>query len=161
MIFLTIGTQMSFDRLIKCVDGWAADHPEVKVFAQMGETDLHPEHIQATGFISSQEYAEQMREASLVIAHAGLGSIISALENGKPILVLPRRADLGEHRNDHQLATARRFEGHEGVLVAFTTEDLIDRLNRLEEITAPGVLRRDAAPELLDAIRAFVQERGN
>ncbi|MFT5049183.1 MAG: UDP-N-acetylglucosamine transferase subunit ALG13 [Chlamydiales bacterium] len=161
MIFLTIGTQMAFDRLVECVDGWAAGRPDVRVFAQIGDSALSPEHIEARGFISPQEYAEHMREASVVIAHAGLGSIISALENGKPIIVLPRRAEMGEHRNDHQLATARRFEAHDGVFVAFTTEDLIDRLGRLESITAPDVLRQDAAPELLDAIRAFIQERGD
>ena len=52
----------------------------------------------------------------VVIAHDEMGSIITALEMGKPIVVMPRRAELGEHRNDHQVAAAApgRAQGGEG-----------------------------------------------
>ena len=49
-----------------------------------------------------------MDAAAAIVAHAGMGTILTALETGKRLLVMPRRAALGEHRNDHQLATVSR-----------------------------------------------------
>ena len=59
--------------------------------------------------MSPKECTDRMVAADAIIAHAGMGTILTALEMGKPLLVMPRRAELGEHRNDHQLATAMRF----------------------------------------------------
>jgi len=36
MIFVTVGAQMAFDRLIRAVDAWAGVHPAVSVFGQIG-----------------------------------------------------------------------------------------------------------------------------
>ncbi len=63
-----------------------------------------------------------MQAATAIVAHAGMGTILTALEMGKPLLVMPRRAALGEHRNDHQLATASRFAELGRVKVAFSTK---------------------------------------
>jgi UDP-N-acetylglucosamine transferase subunit ALG13 len=35
-----------------------------------------------------------------------MGTILSAAELGKPVILMPRRAKFGEHRNDHQQDTA-------------------------------------------------------
>jgi hypothetical protein len=35
-----------------------------------------------------------------------MGTILSAAELGKPLILMPRRAKFGEHRNDHQQDTA-------------------------------------------------------
>ena len=109
MIFVTVGTQGQFDRLIRTVDEWAGLRGRTDVFAQTGPSDYRPEHIRSKPFIDPTEFRKHVESASLVIAHAGMGSIITALEFGKHIIVMPRRADLGEHRNDHQVATAKRF----------------------------------------------------
>ena len=58
--------------------------------------------------------------ARLVVAHAGVGSVVSAGEQGKPIVVLPRRAALGEHTSDHQVETIGWLRGKPGVHVAGT-----------------------------------------
>ena len=67
-----------------------------------------------------------------MISHAGMGSIITALELGKRIIVMPRRANLGEHRNDHQLATAKRLSEQGRIMVAFTEQELVDKLDQLQ-----------------------------
>ena len=79
------------------------------VFAQVGPTDLRPRHIEWAPFIEPAEFRERVRACSAMVAHAGMGSILTAMEFGKPILVMPRRGALMETRNDHQVATARRF----------------------------------------------------
>ena len=64
------------------------------------------------------DYAAAIAAARLVVAHAGVGSIVSAGEHGRPIVVLPRRAALGEHTSDHQVETVGWLRGKPGVHVA-------------------------------------------
>lgn len=131
MIFVTVGAQMPFDRLVRAVDAWAARGGNGDVFAQIGPSDYRPQFMAYTRFLPPPEFAAQFGVASLVVAHAGMGSIITALERGKPILVMPRRGELGETRNDHQVATAQRFRGLGPVEVAFDEHELSTALDRL------------------------------
>src|SRR5690349_506002 len=96
MIFVTVGAQMPFDRLVRCVDHWAAGRGRRDVFAQIGPTAWRPENIEFVQFMEPPEFRARVTEAKAVVAHAGMGSIITALELGKPILVMPRRGDLRE-----------------------------------------------------------------
>ncbi|MCP4249427.1 MAG: hypothetical protein GY778_20485 [bacterium] len=156
MIFVTVGAQTPFDRLVQTVDRWAGKGAREHVFAQIGPTAWRPAHIQWTQFILPTEFEPQVRRASLLIAHAGIGSILTAMALGKPILVMPRRAALGETRNDHQLATAKHFAEY-GVAVAENESELARRLDRLHELSAPAALSRQASPGLLCTLRAFIE----
>lgn len=117
MIFVTVGTQLPFDRLIRAVDSLA---PRIgkRVFAQTSESSFRPTHIEWRAFIRPTEVDAFFREADVVVAHAGIGTILTAQKYGKPLIVMPRRAGLGEHRNDHQLATVKGLEGRRGIYVA-------------------------------------------
>ena len=157
MIFVTVGTQGQFDRLIRTVDEWAGSHGRADVFAQTGPSDYFPERIRAERFIDATEFRRRVEAASLVISHAGMGSIITALELGKRIIVMPRRASLGEHRNDHQLATARRFAEQGRVVVAFTEQELVERLDRFQVSHEAERLGEHASPSLISAIRTFIE----
>ena len=68
--------------------------------------------------------------ADAIIGHAGIGTIITALQLAKPLLVMPRQGALRETRNDHQLATARRFCNFPSVHVAQDEHDLQRWLSR-------------------------------
>ena len=107
MIFVTVGTQLTFDRLIRAVDAWAEANPGQEVFAQINEGGYQPRHIAFAAHVDPLTFSRRFAEATVVVAHAGMGTIIPALEAGKPLLLLPRLAALGEHRNDHQVGTAR------------------------------------------------------
>jgi UDP-N-acetylglucosamine transferase subunit ALG13 len=156
VIFLTVGTQIPFDRLVSAVDRWAGEDPGRRVFAQIGPTSVRPRHIEWCDFISPADCRKRLSDAELVVSHAGMGTILSALELGTPALVLPRRAALGEHRNDHQLATARWFEQIAGVTVAFDEAQLVERL-RAADWLAGGPRIGDSAPTgFIDALRAFI-----
>ena len=98
-----------------------------------------------------------MRDADAIVAHAGMGTILSALELGKPLLVMPRVAALGEHRNDHQLATAKRFAETGHVAVAEDAEALIVKLDELDALTAHDRISRYASDDLLGALGAFIR----
>lgn len=117
MIFVTVGTQLSFDRLVQMVDEWAGRHPQEQVFVQSGDSRCTPRHCQSTPFTSPDEWERLFHSADRVISHAGMGTIIKSLEFAKPLVIAPRKASLGEHRNDHQCATAARFSGFDNISI--------------------------------------------
>ncbi|MGO4509322.1 hypothetical protein CT676_17520 [Bradyrhizobium sp. MOS001] len=157
MIFVTVGTQGHFDRLVRTVDEWAGMRGKPDVFAQIGPSDYRYENISAERFIDPGEFRRRVESASLVIAHAGMGSIITALELGKRILVMPRRASLGEHRNDHQVATATRFSEQGRIEVAFDEQELSLKLDQLEVSCDQDRLDPQASSHLIGAIRTFIE----
>lgn len=156
MILVTVGAQMPFDRMTRAVDAWAAERGRKDIFAQIGTTDFVPECIEWTPFLEPEEFKARVREADILVAHAGMGSIISAMEAGKPILVMPRRGDLRETRNDHQVATAERFLEMGRVSVAFDETELKTKLDMLDSMRASGAISPWASPELITGIKAFI-----
>lgn len=156
MIFVTVGTQLAFDRMVHAIDGWAAMHPDVQFFAQIGPSAHPPRHVQHADFVPPQRADELMRTAELVVAHAGMGSILTALRYRKPIVVVPRKAALREHRNDHQMATARWLEGRQGVTVAWDEQALLRVLERRGELeVGPGIDDAAAGP-LVQRLHAYL-----
>jgi UDP-N-acetylglucosamine transferase subunit ALG13 len=143
MILVTVGAQMPFDRLVKGVDSWASSRHRQDVFAQIGTTTCYPSYIRWTHWLSPSEFRKQIKTSAAMVAHAGMGSIIAAQELGKPILVMPRRSDIGETRNDHQFATARRFFELGRVLVAFDESELASKLDQLAEMSYGRNAERD------------------
>jgi UDP-N-acetylglucosamine transferase subunit ALG13 len=155
-LFVTVGTQFPFDRLVRVVDQWLGHHPEAKGFGQIGPTTYRPSYMDWAPFIDAGECRRRVESATAVIAHAGMGSIITALELGKPIIVMPRNAALDEHRNDHQLATARSMLARGRVIVAFDEAHLMEKLDHLESLTGDRELHTGASPQLLMTLRRFL-----
>lgn len=156
MIFVTVGTQLPFDRMIRVVDEWAGRHPEARVFAQIGPGQYRPQHMAFADFVAPGRADELMQEASLIVAHAGMGSVLTALQLQRPILIVPRRASLGEHRNEHQLATARWLENKPGVTVAWDEAELAQRLDRLDQLSPASRIDATASPELIARLASFI-----
>lgn len=128
MIFVTVGTQLAFPRLVAAIDRIA---PALgHVVAQTGPDPADYRHLERHDFLSPGDYRARFHTARLVIAHAGIGTILSAMQSEKPLVLMPRRAALGEHRNDHQMATARRLAGMPGISVAWGEEDLAPLIDR-------------------------------
>ncbi len=147
---------MPFPRLIRALDEWAGERGRRDVFAQIGPTADRPRHIAWTHFMPPNDFRAKMNEATAVVAHAGMGTIISALCARKPIIIMPRRGDLMETRNDHQKATAGRFAAMRGVGVAADREALFSQLDRLDDLAAPLGISDIASQELLFTIRSFI-----
>lgn len=157
MIFVTVGAQMPFDRLIRAVDEWSAHHRRTDVFAQIGRDAWRPKHIRWSEFLGPKEFRDNVTDSDAVIAHAGMGSILTALELSKPIVVMPRRGDLHETRNDHQVATAKQFLAQGRILVAFDESHLWEKLEHLSTFKAGEQISPQASPRLIGAIRAFIK----
>lgn len=129
MIFVSVGTQLPFDRLIKAMDEWAACNRAFDVFAQIGESQCPPNNMLFEKSLSISEYTRYFNDASLIISHAGMGTIITALESRKPLIIMPREFSRGEHRNDHQIATAEKFSHFELIHVVHDAQSLFDTID--------------------------------
>lgn len=164
MIFLTVGTQEPFDRLVAAVDDWAATH-DVPVFGQLGALkpgSHRPAHFEWREFITADAYQQRLEASRLIVAHVGMGSIISSLTYGKPLVMMARRASLGEHRNEHQLATAAKFAGRPGLHIADEAGDvgpLIDRVLAGGEGGGSGDFSPYASPQLIDTLKTFINAK--
>ncbi len=156
MIFVTVGEQLPFDRLIRTIDEWASSSGRSDVFAQIGDGSYLPRHVAWERFLAPDDFKKRLLAAQVIVAHAGMGSILTALECGKPVLVLPRRAALHEQRNDHQLATVRRLSERGLVQVAMDEEQLRHRLEEIDVLAAVPTIGSRASTELLAAIQEFV-----
>jgi len=158
VIFVSVGTMMPFDRLIRAADAWAAEHPETPVLAQIGRGTFEPRHAKFVRLMPPADYARTVAEAQLFVAHAGMGSIITAIQSGKPLLMLPRLQALGEHNTDHQLATVRNVGNRAGLYPVDGDAVLGAEIDRLlaSGSEAPAPISPFASEELLSNIRAFV-----
>lgn len=159
-IFVTVGAQMPFDRLVQAMDEWAAAHPEHTVFAQIGgKSELQPEHMEWSALTSPSRFEAYCEDSDAIVGHAGIGTLFAALERGKPIVVLPRLATKRETRNEHQSATARRFDQYANVQIAWHEDEIAKLLNELPamiEGTGERVIDDAAQGPLIRALADFI-----
>ncbi len=130
MIFMAVGTQFPFDRLVTYMDEWAKQHEE-PVIAQIGDGNYRPKHMQFERFMDGGSYNDNIRQATVFVSHAGMGNIISAKELGTPIIVINRQFKLGEHRNDHQADGLKWMGKLEGVYAASNQDELYHHLGTI------------------------------
>jgi UDP-N-acetylglucosamine transferase subunit ALG13 len=156
VIFLTVGTQFPFDRLVQAIDRLFEEGlmPE-DVFGQVGQSTYTPRHFQAVASLEKKAYDECFRQASAIISHAGMGAITMALDHGKPLLVMPRQKKYKEVVNDHQGALAEKFEALGHILVARDETQLREKVAQLRSFVPRP---RKAEPEAVaQKIRDFLE----
>lgn len=157
MILLTVGTQFPFDRLVDAVDR-AIDNDLLneEIFAQVGKNSHKPRNFESVSFLDKSLFDGYIRKASGIISHAGMGTITTALENQKPLLVMPRRKKYGEAVNDHQVAIARQLEKLDHFLVAYEAEELPGKLKQMRTFVPR---KRDVRPQMIiERIAQFLTE---
>jgi len=122
---VTVGSHyQGFERLVKKMDEIAEKINE-KVVMQIGNTKYKPVNAQYFDFIESFEEIERLnREARVVVCHAGAGSILTALEQRTPVIVVPRLKKFNEHMDDHQVDIAEAMSENQRVKVVYDMEDL-------------------------------------
>jgi beta-1,4-N-acetylglucosaminyltransferase len=109
LIFVTVGGMRPFDRLVRVVDRIAGKLDE-KVVMQIGSTDFEPKNCRYFRFVPQEEIDKWYSDARVIIAHAGIGTILAVLEHNKPLILVPRMKRYGEVFDDHQLEIAREME---------------------------------------------------
>jgi UDP-N-acetylglucosamine transferase subunit ALG13 len=158
VIFVTVGTQLPFERLVSAMDRWSGGRtPRPDVLAQVGGGRLDYPNLRCVRSLDAAAYAEAIAGARLLVAHAGTGSILTALDCGVSVIIMPRDDRLNEHRDDHQMQTARQLERMGLVRVAWNEARL---LALVEEVLSedPGLRpRRERSTELVDYLRGYLR----
>jgi len=155
VIFVAVGTQFPFNRLIKAVDEWVGKNNET-AFAQIAEGDYLPKHMQWERFLDAQAYNDTLEQASLIVAHAGMGNIITACEKQIPIIVMNRQYKLGEHRNDHQADGLTWMGQLAGVYTASNNEELLSYLDNHSSLEQPQLAESSQRNELIQYINSQI-----
>lgn len=155
MIFLTVGTQFPFDRLVRAVDNiFDEGSLDEEIFAQIGKSSYRPRNFESVAFMEKKVFDKYMKEASGIISHAGVGTIMMALDNEKPLLVMPRLKKYGEVVNDHQIDIARKFEELGHILVAYEAKELPGKMEQLRTFVPR---KREARPQAVaERITSFL-----
>lgn len=106
-VVVTLGTDHHpFGRLVTWVDHWAAAHPEARCVIQHG-TAPAPNHAEGRTLVPFDDLRRLLAEATVVVGHAGPGTVVDALAVGRLPVIVPRLAAHGEVVDDHQVAFAR------------------------------------------------------
>jgi len=157
MIFLTVGTQFPFDRLVRAVDqavgrGGCGE----EILAQIGDSSYRPRHFDAVSYMQKDEFDTNMHKASSIISHAGIGTIAMALDSKKPLLVMPRLRRHGEVVNDHQVAIAEKFERLGHLVMARGEEDMSEKIKALRQFVPRE--RKKCADAVTQRISSFIEQ---
>jgi UDP-N-acetylglucosamine transferase subunit ALG13 len=130
MIFVTVGTHsQGLDRLIKKMDEIAGKIDE-EVIMQIGSSKYRPKNARYFDFINDFEnIIELNRKARIVVCHGGAGTIITALDEGTPVIAVPRLKKYEEHINDHQLELVDALSTSGKILAVYDIELLEKALN--------------------------------
>jgi len=155
MIFLAVGTQFGFDRLVKAVDE-AVEQGVIKeqVFAQIGPGRYTPRNMEYVVSLDKEAFDAKFSECTAMISHAGIGNIALAMNARKPLLAMPRRSQYGEVVNDHQVHTARKFEQLGHILAAYEADELPVKIDLLKTfVPKPRIPNRQG---VIDRIQRFL-----
>lgn len=158
MIFVTVGTQFPFDRLVKAIDE-AIDQGliEEEVWAQIGQSSYQPRNFKKTvDFLEKNVFDQWMLNASKVISHAGIGSITPALDEAKPLLVMPRLRKYGEVVNNHQVEIISKFEKCGYLLAAYDVKELPEKIEALKSFQPQK--RNTQAQKVAERISKFLMQ---
>ncbi len=151
MIVVTVGTnEAPFDRLLRALD---RERPAEEMLVQHGPSRVRPAGARCVEFLPYDELADAIRRARVVVMHAGVGSIMTALANGKRPVVVPRLRRFGEAVDDHQLDLGRRL--HESGLVVLV-ESPDDVLGALETVSTSSELDLGPSRRLVAELREFI-----
>ncbi len=155
LVLVTVGTDHHpFARPMGWIERWSDTGNPVRWLVQHGHTpEPSAPGVRAATLMPHEELQAALREAAVVVCQGGPGSIMDARGVGKVPIVVPRRADLGEHVDDHQVRFSRRLD-EAGLVRLAETEDafrslITAALRRPERFVAeqqvsdlPGTVRR-------------------
>ncbi|MFP5361332.1 MAG: glycosyltransferase [Thermoleophilia bacterium] len=126
MILVTTGTnEQPFDRLVRAAAGLDVAEP---LLVQHGASRVPHGAGEWVDFLPFEELAACAGRARVIVCHAGVGSIMLARRCGHRPIVVPRRHQLGEAVDDHQLALAQRLSSSGVVTLVEDVDELADAI---------------------------------
>jgi beta-1,4-N-acetylglucosaminyltransferase len=136
-VLVTVGSTL-FDQLIKTID----DISFVQILKRRGYTGMHiqigkgayepknimtVENFEVVVYRYKDSLSQEIKEAGLVIGHAGAGTILDVLEAGKPLVVVPNNSLMQKHQSDIALELYAK-----GYLFYCECEELVQKLDTFD-----------------------------
>lgn len=143
MIFVILGTQdKKFPRLLEAIQKKIDEGKinEEEIIVQAGSTKYVSKDMKILDYMPVKEFEECIEKADIIICHAGVGTILTALKKGKKIIAAARLKQYGEHVNDHQLQILENFTD-EGYILALEDFDKLDLLIKQAKDFEPAKFR--------------------
>ncbi|MCD6099208.1 MAG: beta-1,4-galactosyltransferase [Candidatus Marinimicrobia bacterium] len=157
MIFVTVGHhENGFPRLIKKMDE-VAPRLNHEVIMQIGHTPYIPHNTKWFRFTSEEMIRQIYQEADVVIAHAGAGTILTVLKYQKPLILVPRLRELGEHIDDHQKELAQILQRW-GVAFAVYDIERLEEAIELALLSKKRTIRYQFSKKLSHRLREYIQK---
>lgn len=157
MIFVILGTQdKSFERLLQAVDN-AVENKIIndKVIVQAGHTKYESKNMTIFDLISIKKFNRLVGEASLIITHGGVGSIMQGLKKGKKIIAVPRLSKYKEHTNDHQKQIINQFVSDGYIIGCNDVSELAEKIKQVETFNPKKYKSNNK--RMLDIIENFIE----
>ena len=132
MIFVTVGTQPNgFLRCLKEVEA-LIDKYDIKeeIIAQIGNTEFETHKFKTIPFTGENEFKQYIKDASVIITHAGSGAIFNSIKAGKKIIAMARLHDFNEMADNHQTELIKKLS--EGGYLIDGTYSLVDAWPKLD-----------------------------
>jgi UDP-N-acetylglucosamine transferase subunit ALG13 len=156
-VFVTVGSMLPFDRLVKHVDLLAGRvESQYEFFAQIGSSSFQPRNMLFEKMLTPEEFRLKVQWSDVILSHAGMGTLITAAECNKILLALPRNPDLGEVTSDHQIATAKWLRSREGVTIIDHEERVEAALLAAQEGKGVELHNSGMREALVSALRDFI-----
>ena len=125
MILVTLGTQKQhFTRLLDYIEN---SNIKDKIVVQAGHTKYNSKKMEIFDFVDYDEMDKLINEASIIITHAGTGSVTTPLKKGKIVIACARKKEYKEHVDNHQHELLDVFYD-EGYILKLTEDNKLDDL---------------------------------
>ena len=151
MIFAVLGTHTQpFPRALYLLCELPTSQP---VTAQVGQTPAidHP-NLTCHDYLEFGVVETLMQQADAVVCHAGVGTILTAVQAGHRPVVIPRLHEFHEHVDDHQLQLALELE-RRGTALCYRSGDSLAELIEASARSARPQIESCGRVELGAAIR--------
>lgn len=99
-----------------------------KVIIQIGNTKYKPVNAEYFEFAEYSKIQKLNSDARIVVSHAGVGSILTAMEQKTHLIIFPRLKRYSEVVDDHQLEIAKELSENPNITVVYDVKDLEESL---------------------------------
>jgi UDP-N-acetylglucosamine transferase subunit ALG13 len=163
MILVVMGTEKwPFNRVVHEVDrmAGAGEFNGEEVFVQLGSCTYHPSNCTWKSRISFDDMAQRVSAARIVISHAGAGTFMLCRKAGTPQIMIPRRAERGEHVDDHQVLFAERLAALGMVRAVAEVEHLSRAVSETVRASAVQPTGQTEASPMVSSLRTLARDWG-
>ena len=159
MILVMLGTQNNdFHRLLEEIEK-NIDNGNIneEVVVQAGFTKYKSDKMKIFSLTSKENLEELVKQADLIITHAGVGSIEMSLEQNKKVIAVPRLKKYREHVNDHQKNIEQKLN-EKGCLIGIDDVSKLGIALKKVKKFIPKKYEKPKSDEIIYIIKTFIDK---